>query len=90
LPVAEKLKQPGLLGKFALLSVFPVLAPDRGRNLGLEVVAEGVESAEAWRDRELYGCDVAQGYYLSRAVPADELTAWLRVTGGLVHEPRFR
>jgi EAL domain-containing protein (putative c-di-GMP-specific phosphodiesterase class I) len=62
---------------------------DLGRNLGLEVVAEGVENAEAWRNLELYGCDIAQGYYLSRPVPADELTAWLKETGGLVHEPQI-
>jgi diguanylate cyclase (GGDEF)-like protein len=62
---------------------------DLGRNLGLEVVAEGVENAEAWRNLELYGCDIAQGYYLSRPVPADELTAWLKETGGLVHEPQL-
>jgi diguanylate cyclase (GGDEF)-like protein len=55
---------------------------DLGRNLGLEVVAEGVESAEIWRDLERWGCDVAQGYYLSRPVPAEDLTAWLRRTGG--------
>ena len=51
---------------------------DLGRNLGLRVVAEGVESAEAWRQLVGLGCDVAQGYYLSRPVPASELAAWLR------------
>jgi diguanylate cyclase (GGDEF)-like protein len=51
---------------------------DLGRNLGLRVVAEGVESAEAWRQLVSLGCDVAQGYYLSRPVPAAELAAWLR------------
>jgi diguanylate cyclase (GGDEF)-like protein len=51
---------------------------DLGRNLGLRVVAEGVESAEAWRQLVGLGCDVAQGYYLSRPVPAAELAAWLR------------
>src|SRR5581483_6394163 len=39
---------------------------DLGHNLGLKVVAEGVNSISAWtRLREL-GCDMAQGYYLSR------------------------
>ncbi len=51
---------------------------DLGRNLGLRVVAEGVETAEAWRQLAALGCDVAQGYYLSRPVPANELAAWLR------------
>jgi diguanylate cyclase (GGDEF)-like protein len=51
---------------------------DLGRNLGLRVVAEGVETAEAWRRLAALGCDIAQGYYLSRPVPAGELAAWLR------------
>ena len=51
---------------------------DLGRNLGLRVVAEGVESAAAWRLLAALGCDVAQGYYVSRPVPAAELAAWLR------------
>jgi diguanylate cyclase (GGDEF)-like protein/PAS domain S-box-containing protein len=51
---------------------------DLGRNLGLEVVAEGVEDEETWRALGSLGCHVAQGYYLSRPVPAEELTSWLR------------
>jgi diguanylate cyclase (GGDEF)-like protein len=51
---------------------------DLGRNLGLRVVAEGVESAETWQRLVALGCDVAQGYYLSRPVPAAQLTSWLR------------
>lgn len=50
----------------------------RWRNLGLRVVAEGVETARAWRGLVQLGCDIAQGYYLSRPVPAEELTEWLR------------
>ena len=51
---------------------------DLGRNLGLRVVAEGVETLQAWDRLVTLGCDVAQGYYLSRPTPADELTEWLR------------
>jgi diguanylate cyclase len=51
---------------------------DLGRNLGLDVVAEGVESAEVWKQLGDLGCHAAQGFYLSRPVPADELSAWLR------------
>jgi len=47
------------------------------KNLGLRVVAEGVETAEHWSDLEAMGCDSAQGYYLSRPLPAGELTPWL-------------
>ena len=66
---------------------------DLGRSLGLKVVAEGVEDQAAWdRLREL-GCDLAQGYYLSRPqAPETALTPWLRTaastsaTGGLSAE----
>jgi diguanylate cyclase (GGDEF)-like protein len=50
---------------------------DLARNLGLRVVAEGVETEAIWRQLGLLGCDIGQGYYLSRPVPADELTTWL-------------
>ncbi len=45
-------------------------------NLGLRVVAEGVETEQAWNELSELGCTVAQGYYLSRPVPAAELTSW--------------
>jgi diguanylate cyclase (GGDEF)-like protein/PAS domain S-box-containing protein len=51
---------------------------DLARNLGLQVVAEGVETAQAWDHLSALGCTLAQGYYLSRPVPAAELTDWLR------------
>ncbi|MDX6515131.1 MAG: hypothetical protein QOH73_797, partial [Gaiellaceae bacterium] len=51
---------------------------DLGRNLGLQVVAEGVETEEGWQELIDLGCDVAQGYFLSRPVPAAELGEWLR------------
>jgi EAL domain-containing protein (putative c-di-GMP-specific phosphodiesterase class I) len=51
---------------------------DLGRNLGLQVVAEGVETEAAWHELSQLGCTLAQGYYLSRPVPAAELTHWLR------------
>jgi histidine ammonia-lyase len=50
---------------------------DLGRNLGLRVVAEGVENAEVWDRLAALGCDAAQGYFMSRPVPAGELTSWL-------------
>jgi diguanylate cyclase (GGDEF)-like protein len=50
---------------------------DLGRNLGLSVVAEGVESERIWTELRRLGCTSAQGYYLTRPVPADELRAWL-------------
>ena len=47
------------------------------RSLGMRVVAEGVESAEDWQQLSEFGCDVAQGFYLGRPMPAGELAAWL-------------
>jgi diguanylate cyclase (GGDEF)-like protein len=46
-------------------------------NLGLRVVAEGVESAETWLRLGALGCDLAQGFHLSRPLPAGGLLALL-------------
>jgi diguanylate cyclase (GGDEF)-like protein/PAS domain S-box-containing protein len=46
-------------------------------NLGLAVVAEGVEDGVALERLGTYGCDRAQGYFLGRPCPAEELTARL-------------
>jgi EAL domain-containing protein (putative c-di-GMP-specific phosphodiesterase class I) len=46
---------------------------DLGHNLGLRVVAEGVETQHAWQQLSALGCDIAQGYYLGRPMPAAEL-----------------
>jgi diguanylate cyclase (GGDEF)-like protein len=51
---------------------------DLGHNLGLRVVAEGVETPAAWEKLREMGCDLAQGYLLTKPVPADELVEWLR------------
>lgn len=45
--------------------------------LGMDVVAEGVENEDAWRVLRALGCDVAQGYHLSRPLPLEELDRWL-------------
>ena len=46
---------------------------DLGHNLGLRVVAEGVEDERSWQRLRDLGCDTAQGYFLSRPLPADEV-----------------
>jgi diguanylate cyclase len=51
---------------------------DLGRNLGLRVVAEGVEDQTTMRELDALGCDAIQGYYVSRPVPADDLLIWLK------------
>ena len=50
---------------------------DLGHNLGLRVVAEGVEDQISWDRLRALSCDVAQGYGLSKPVPASEVTRWL-------------
>ena len=52
---------------------------DLGRNLGLEVVAEGVETQQHWDKLVELGCNTAQGYYLSRPVAPGEFVQWLRL-----------
>jgi diguanylate cyclase len=54
---------------------------DLGRNLGLQVVAEGVETEAEWDALTELGCDYAQGHYVSPAVSAGELMQWLRARG---------
>jgi diguanylate cyclase (GGDEF)-like protein len=51
---------------------------DLARNLGLRVVAEGVEDVTTWDLLAGLGCDAAQGYYLSRPVPAHAFVGWLQ------------
>jgi diguanylate cyclase (GGDEF)-like protein len=48
-----------------------------GHDLGLTVVAEGVEDERTWRLLGELGCDLLQGYLLSRPMPADDMTRWL-------------
>src|SRR3954471_21173780 len=60
-------------------------------NLGLQVVAEGVESEDAWRHLEALGCDYAQGYYLARPLPADVATRLIRERGAVrAEQPQLR
>jgi EAL domain-containing protein (putative c-di-GMP-specific phosphodiesterase class I) len=50
---------------------------DLARHLGLRVVAEGVEDHEDLAVLAGLGCDAAQGYWIARPAPADDLEAWL-------------
>jgi diguanylate cyclase (GGDEF)-like protein len=49
---------------------------DLAHNMGLSVVAEGVESAGAWNLLRELGCDEAQGYHMSRPLPQADLAAF--------------
>jgi len=50
---------------------------DLAHALGIEAVAEGVETEEIWDLLSDIGCDSAQGWYVSRPLPAERATAWL-------------
>ncbi|TGK01711.1 EAL domain-containing protein [Leptospira semungkisensis] len=46
---------------------------DLGHKLGMNVVAEGIETAEVERLMKEAGCDVGQGYYYSRPIPPEKI-----------------
>jgi len=49
-----------------------------GRNLGIEVTAEGVETREQLEDLKRMKCDKIQGYFLSRPIPEERVCAWIQ------------
>lgn len=49
-----------------------------GHNLDLKVIAEGVATREAWNLVSRLGCDVAQGFFISVPIAADEFGEWLK------------
>lgn len=51
-----------------------------GHTLGLDVVAEGVEDDQLRRLLASWDCDIVQGYFISRPLPADAFTVWLTET----------
>jgi hypothetical protein len=53
-------------------------AVDLGHNLGMTVVAEGVQDGFARRELADMGCDLVQGYQICRPVPASELELWMQ------------
>jgi len=55
---------------------------DLGHGLGLQIVAEGVETPEAWSTLLRLGCDLAQGYLVSRPLPPAELLGWVQSRQG--------
>ncbi len=57
-----------------------------GHDLGLIVIAEGVEDERTLKQLELLGCDLAQGYHVSRPLTAEAFTQWI----GRTNEPALR
>ncbi|HEX6507796.1 MAG TPA: EAL domain-containing protein [Chloroflexota bacterium] len=60
---------------------------DLGRNLGLQITAEGVENREAWDTLARMGCATAQGYFLSRPLPAEDVMPWMATFQQTVQRP---
>jgi EAL domain-containing protein (putative c-di-GMP-specific phosphodiesterase class I) len=61
---------------------------DLAHNLGLTVVAEGVETAPVWDLLRELRCDTAQGYHMGRPMPASELAGWSERWVGRQHQLR--
>lgn len=51
---------------------------DLGHNMGLRVVAEGVENLKVMQLLAELGCDQAQGYFMSKPIPVDQIYAWIQ------------
>lgn len=49
-----------------------------GHNLGLKVIAEGVEDQASWDRLKEMGCDSAQGYFMSRPLTVEQLADWMQ------------
>lgn len=59
-----------------------------GHSLGFKVVAEGVEDQETLDRLKEFGCDLAQGYHISRPLPSAPHALAQRVTVGLAESLR--
>jgi diguanylate cyclase (GGDEF)-like protein len=58
-----------------------------GKNLGLEVVAEGVEDERTLELLRRMQCDLAQGYFLTQPLPAGDVVAWIEAYARRIHAP---
>ena len=67
----------GACGNDKLLAMFDS-SLGLARQLEMEVVAEGVEDQADWDFVRQRGCDIAQGYFVARPMPAADLPAWIQ------------
>lgn len=58
-----------------------------GKQLALSVLAEGVEDEEDWALVKRLGCDIVQGFFIARPMPADSFEQWLTQWQGLESLP---
>lgn len=61
---------------------------DLAHNLGLKVIAEGVETEGVWNTLTVLGCDHSQGYFMGRPMPVEKLREWLDESAWTVNESR--
>ena len=60
-----------------------------GHDLGLKVVAEGVEDEATLHRLEKLGCDLAQGYHFSKPLPPEAFNKWIGLNGGSSESATF-
>ncbi|HSF19437.1 MAG TPA: EAL domain-containing protein [Vicinamibacteria bacterium] len=60
-----------------------------GHNLGLSVIAEGVENGETWQILRELRCDMAQGFFIARPEPRARFEQWMRESTW-AREPSYR
>ena len=60
---------------------------DLARVLGMDVVAEGIETREQYRLLRHMGCRFGQGFLFARPLPADAVSELLRLPGRVVPDP---
>lgn len=63
---------------------------DLGHNLGLKVTAEGVEDEASIEILRAYGCETAQGYFVSKPLPADEFATFFTSSRWSPHREQIR
>ncbi|CDZ79329.1 Oxygen sensor protein DosP [Legionella massiliensis] len=64
-----------LIENSARVTVIKII--ELGHELGMKVVAEGVETKEQLQFLQVHHCDIAQGYYFSKPIALDDLHQWI-------------
>ncbi len=62
---------------------------DLGHTFDLQVVAEGIESKQILTELRKMGCDIGQGYFISRPLPMDEMLQWINSTSWASNRQRI-
>ena len=57
---------------------FISMCVELGHEMGMYVVAEGIEKQEQWEMMSAMGCDEGQGFFIARPMPGDQIAGWLK------------